>query len=174
MKKGLNRLFCLLMLLVGSFIGVTVRANNLNNAVDDMLKGSIPVIHTAELDTQLAENDELVLLDAREKAEYEVSHLLGAQWIGYDDFSLKSVADINKDKTIVVYCSIGVRSERIAEKLKLNGFKTVLNLYGGIFAWANEGRILLDKNQLPTQSVHGYNKKWAQLLEAHVHSPQAQ
>ncbi|PKG99763.1 rhodanese-like domain-containing protein [Paraglaciecola sp. MB-3u-78] len=170
----MNRLFCLLMLMVGSVMGVTVRANNLNNAVDDMLKGSIPVIHTAELDTQLAENDELVLLDAREKAEYELSHLPNAQWIGYDEFSLKSVADANKDKTIVVYCSIGVRSERIAEKLKLNGFKTVLNLYGGIFAWANEGRILLDKNQLPTQSVHGYNKKWAQLLEPHVHRPQAQ
>ena len=163
-----------LILFAGSVLGITVHASNLNNVVDDMLKGSIPVIRTTELNTQLAENDELVLLDAREKSEYELSHLPAAQWIGYDDFSLKSVADINKDKTIVVYCSIGVRSERIAEKLKSNGFKSVLNLYGGIFAWANEGRILMDKNQQSTQSVHGYNRKWAQLLEDHVHSPQAQ
>lgn len=163
-----------LILLVGAAMGFTARASNLNKVVDEMLKGSIPVIYTAELETQLAENDRLVLLDAREKDEYELSHLPGAQRVGYDDFSLKSVAGINKDKTIVVYCSIGVRSERIAEKLKSNGFNTVLNLYGGIFAWANENRILLDKNQLPTLSVHGYNNKWAQLLEAHVHSPQAQ
>tara|TARA_R110002167_G_scaffold66801_5_gene188981 strand:- start:73 stop:579 length:507 start_codon:yes stop_codon:yes gene_type:complete len=163
-----------LILLAGYLMGFTVEANNLNNAVDGLLKGSIPVIHTAELDSLLTKNNKLVLLDAREKTEYELSHLPSAQWIGYDEFSLKSVADINKDNTIVVYCSIGVRSERIAEKLKSNGFKNVLNLYGGIFAWANESRILLDKNQLPTQSVHGYNKKWAQLLEPHVHSPQAQ
>jgi rhodanese-related sulfurtransferase len=163
-----------LFILAGTVLGSSVRANNLNKAVDDMLKGSIPVINTTELDTQLAENKELVLLDACEKYEYELSHLPGAQWVGYDGFSLKSVTGINKDKTIVVYCSIGVRSERIAEKLKSNGFNTVLNLYGGIFAWANENRMLLDKNQLATQSVHGYNKKWAQLLEAHVHSPQAQ
>ena len=123
-------------------MGFTVLANNLTNAVDDMLKGSIPLIHTAELETQLSKDVDIVLLDAREKAEYELSHLPAAQWVGYDDFSLKSVGNINKDKTIVVYCSIGVRSERIAEKLKSNGFKTVLNLYGGIFAWANEERIL--------------------------------
>jgi rhodanese-related sulfurtransferase len=165
--------FLFLILLAVSVMGFTVRANKLNNVVDDMLKGSIPVIHTAELDSLLSKNKELILLDAREKAEYELSHLPSAQWIGHDEFSIKSVADINKDKTIVVYCSIGVRSEQIAEKLKLNGFKTVLNLYGGIFAWANESRILLDKNQLPTQNVHGYNKKWAQLLEPHVFSPQA-
>lgn len=162
-----------LILLAGTVMGLTVRASNLNNAVDAMLKGFVPVIHTAELDSLLSQNNELILLDAREKAEYALSHLPDTQWIGYDAFSLKSVADINQDKTIVVYCSIGVRSERIAEKLKLNGFKTVLNLYGGIFAWANESRILLDKNQLPTQNVHGYNKKWAQLLAPHVHSPQA-
>ena len=162
-----------LMLLAGFLMESTVQASNLNKVVDDMLKGSIPLIHTAELETQLSKDVDIVLLDAREKAEYELSHLPAAQWVGYDDFSLKSVGNINKDKTIVVYCSIGVRSERIAEKLKSNGFKTVLNLYGGIFAWANEERILLDKNQLPTKTVHGYNKKWAQLLEPHVFSPQA-
>lgn len=162
-----------LILLAGSVVGLTMRTSDFNSVVDDMLKGSIPVIHTAELDSLLSENNELILLDAREKAEYELSHLPNAQWIGHDEFSLNSVADINKDKTIVVYCSIGVRSERIAEKLKLDGFKTVLNLYGGIFAWANESRILLDKHQLPTQNVHGYNKKWAELLEPHVLSPHA-
>jgi rhodanese-related sulfurtransferase len=153
---------------------ITVQANNLNTTVDDMLKGSVAVIHTEDLATQLAKKHNVVLLDSREKAEYNLSHLPDAQWVGYDDFSLQHIANIDKDKTIVVYCSIGVRSEHIAEKLKLNGFKNVLNLYGGIFAWANESRALFDQNKHPTKSVHGYNKKWARLLEDHVDSPQKQ
>ena len=40
---------------------------------------------------------------------------------------------------IIVYCSIGVRSEDIGEKLKELGYTKILNLYGGIFDWKNKG-----------------------------------
>ena len=64
-----------------------------------------------------------VFLDAREQKEYEISHLKDAIWVGYDDFSKKRIKHISKDTTILVYCSIGARSENIGERLKKMGYK---------------------------------------------------
>ena len=64
-----------------------------------------------------------LLLDAREKEEFGVSHLENAVWVGYDGFDINKVVQQfpNKEKPIVVYCSIGVRSEDIGEQLKNAG-----------------------------------------------------
>ena len=43
----------------------------------------------------------------------------------------------SKSDTIVLYCSIGYRSEKIGEKLVEMGYGHVFNLYGGIFEWVN-------------------------------------
>ena len=79
----------------------------------------------------------ITLLDARELEEFEVSHLKDAIWVGAKAFKTDSVSAIIKDKNtaIVVYCSIGVRSEKIGEKLIAAGYTNVKNLYGGIFEW---------------------------------------
>jgi len=106
----------------------------------------------------------VVFLDARETKEYNISHIKGAINVGYNNFSISSVNDIDKNQHIYVYCSIGYRSEKIGEKLQKAGFKKVYNLYGGIFNWANFGYELLDQNEKPTTKVHGYNKKWSQWL----------
>jgi rhodanese-related sulfurtransferase len=102
-----------------------------------------------------------LFLDAREFNEYTVSHISQARYIGYDDFDIATIKDIAKDKKIIVYCSIGYRSEKIATKLQNMGFKHVYNLYGSIFEWANAGYPLSDKNGKPTQAVHTFNKEWS-------------
>jgi len=101
-----------------------------------------------------------IILDTREAYEFEVSHLKGAQWIGYETFNLSSVEDIPKDSPIVVYCSIGARSQEIGKILKQNGFSKVYNLYGGIFHWVNENNPVFQADTLPTNKVHTYNKMW--------------
>jgi rhodanese-related sulfurtransferase len=100
-----------------------------------------------------------VLLDTRELEEYRVSHLKGARWVGYDDFSLERVKDIPKDQAVVVYCSIGARSQEIGKKLKAEGFKEVYNLYGGIFHWVNEEKPVYSRNS-PTNRIHAYSRTW--------------
>lgn len=109
----------------------------------------------------------VLLLDAREKEEYEVSHLENAIWVGAKTFELDSVTPKikNKDAEIVVYCSIGVRSENIGEKLKEAGYTNVKNLYGGIFEWKNEGHPVYDPEGNETEKVHTFNKHWGKLLE---------
>ena len=101
-----------------------------------------------------------ILLDARSWREFEVSHLKGAIWVGYDDFDLSRVHAISKESSIMVYCSIGYRSEKIAEKLFGAGYKQVSNLYGGIFEWVNQKQALVDLHGRPTRQIHAYNKIW--------------
>lgn len=143
----------------------------IDKALKSLLRYSVPIYQTAQL-AELISDPEIVILDSREKDEFEVSHLPNSLWVGYDDFSLENVSHIPRNRRVIVYCSIGLRSEKIAERLRSAGFKDVHNLYGGIFAWANEKRSILDVNQQPTNTVHGYNRKWATLLEGHVNTPQ--
>lgn len=137
----------------------------IQQALNKMLKDTVPVISAETLAEGLLFPSDWALLDSREFAEFNVSHLPNAKWIGYKDFSASRVADLDKEHQIVVYCSIGVRSEQIAEKLISLGFTHVWNLYGGIFNWANQGRTLVDHKQLNTKLVHGYDKNWEKLVD---------
>ncbi len=105
---------------------------------------------------------EVYILDAREEAEFNVSHIPGARYIGYDRFKKKTVQDIPKDAKVVVYCSVGYRSEKIGEKLRKDGFTDVYNLYGSIFEWVNAGNPVENAAGEETNAVHTYNKKWSQ------------
>ncbi len=140
-----------------------VESGSFNLLLKSMLKSSIPTISVSELSKENQTN--IIFLDAREKKEFEVSHLKNAKWIGYDDFKLSRMKDIDKSKEIVIYCSIGVRSEKIGEKLKEAGYTDVKNLYGSIFEWVNQGNPVYDNTGNVTNKVHAYNKKWGVWLK---------
>ena len=112
-------------------------------------------------------NPNYVLLDARELKEYKVSHLKNAIHVGYDHFNLKETSTklTNKKAAIIVYCSIGIRSEDIAEKLQKAGYKNIYNLFGGIFEWKNKENIVVDSKNQPTENVHTFNKEWSTWLK---------
>lgn len=133
-------------------------------AFDVMLEGilrhSVPEIRAK----QKVNLTNYVVLDARESEEYAISHIPGARFVGYEGFSMASVQDIGRHTPILVYCSVGYRSERIAERLKKGGFTSVTNLVGGIFEWSNENKPLLDAAGRPTRAVHPYNAVWGQWL----------
>ena len=131
-----------------------------------MIKETVPTITVAELSKK--DLSQMVLLDSREKKEYEVSHLKNAKWVGYDDFKLSRVNDVPKDASIVIYCSVGVRSEKIGEKLIAAGYTNVKNLYGSIFEWVNEGYPVYNTNGKPTDRVHAYSKTWGIWLKKGV------
>ncbi len=112
-------------------------------------------------------NPSLLVVDAREREEYNVSHIKNAQLIGYNHFSIDEFSHTFKDKSapIVVYCSVGIRSEDISEKLKKAGYKNVQNLYGGIFAWKNKGYDVFNSENVKTDKVHTFSKNWAKYLK---------
>lgn len=118
--------------------------------------------------TELAmQKTDVILLDAREFPEFNVSHIKDAISIGFSTFNIETIKKTitHKAKTIVVYCSIGVRSERIAEQLKNAGYTSVYNLFGGIFEWKNNGYKVYDSKNKATENVHTYSKKWSQWLK---------
>jgi len=121
------------------FLSCTIHAQaTLEKKLQRYNSQTVPYIHV----DALAATDSVLLLDTREKNEFNVSHLKDAIWVGYDTFDKKNItATITDKKTpIVVYCSIGVRSENIGEILTKMGYSNVKNLYGGIFDWKNKGK----------------------------------
>lgn len=133
---------------------------SLTEKVKSVLGFTIPTIDAGQLSTM----EKVVVFDAREREEFEVSHLPNAKYVGDKDFSLKSVGTVSKTDTIVVYCTVGYRSEKIAEKLKKAGYKNVYNLFGGIFSWKNGGGKVVNSEGKETECVHAYNKAWGVFL----------
>ena len=161
--KPLKR-FCLVFLLSFCINSVSI-AQIKDTAYDLMLKGiyknTVPMLYSHEL----LEMKDYVLLDTRERQEYDVSHIDHAKWVGYESFDTAGVMQIPRDETIIVYCSVGYRSERIGERLLQLGFTKVYNLYGGIFEWVNNGNAVVDHEGKETPKVHAYSKSWGIWLD---------
>ncbi|HEU5169862.1 MAG TPA: rhodanese-like domain-containing protein [Gemmatimonadales bacterium] len=104
-----------------------------------------------------------LLLDARTGPEYAVSHLPGARRIDPSRPLLRHLEAFARDTPVVVYCSVGYRSARVANWLQRQGFSNVVNLSGSLFAWANEGGAMEAEGRPATQ-VHPYNAVWGRLL----------
>lgn len=106
-----------------------------------------------------------ILLDARTETEYTVSHLKSAARIDPYHPASDSLTAVAKDIPVVVYCSVGYRSARIAEWLQRSGFSCVYNLEGSILKWVDEGRPVF-KNGYQTMRVHPYDSLWGKLLKS--------
>ncbi len=125
----------------------------------DLLSFTIPLLGVDVLYKNLHQYQ---ILDAREREEYEVSHIPGAQYIGYNYFDESLLKGLDKNSPTVVYCSVGYRSEKIAERLRKMGFTKVYNLYGSLFEWANKGYPLENAKGQKTRRIHTYNQSWSQ------------
>jgi len=123
---------------------------------------SIPYIYVNELKELTTQP---LLFDTREQEEYDISHIKDAIHLGFNafDFSKSTSLPSNKNTTIVVYCSLGIRSEIIGKQLIAQGYTKVYNLYGGIFEWVNKGEKVYHNKQ-ETQKVHAYSKYWGNYL----------
>ena len=108
-------------------------------------------------------NDSLLIFDCREVPEFNVSHIASSRNVGFKHFSKKEFAAkyLDKNMPIVLYCSVGIRSEKIGKKLQRMGYTNVKNLYGGIFEWKNKGFPIVDSTHKETENIHVYSKRWS-------------
>lgn len=155
----MRTLAIILFIFYSSFI---YSQKKMDKTIKAMNSETVPYLQNSEV----IKMDTLVFLDTRELKEYQVSHLQNAMWVGYDTFNPQIVLDSVPDKntSIVVYCSIGVRSEDIGEKLQELGYNNVQNLYGGIFKWKNDELPVYGPEGEETEKVHAYDKLWGKLL----------
>jgi rhodanese-related sulfurtransferase len=78
-----------------------------------------------------------LVLDVREPWEHDVCSIAGSQLIPMQEIPVR-VAELPRERDIVVFCHHGMRSLQVAAFLARAGFDKVLNLAGGIAAWAEQ------------------------------------
>lgn len=167
MRKIINAILGLLLVPLLSFCqskpieGKTINPK-FEKRINQLIDHSIPTLTVMEL---AKDKEQYLLLDARELEEYKTSHIPGAKYIGYDDFDIDSMQGIDKNKPIVLYCSIGYRSEKIGEKLKDAGYTNVQNLFGSIFEWVNQELPVENSKDEIVKKVHTYNRMWGKWVD---------
>lgn len=158
-----------LLLIISIFISAISLSQGQRQSYHDMLKtyykNTVTTIQPSELYKKILNGEKIVILDTREQKEFSISRIKGAINVGYDNFDIKSTDTFDRNTTVIVYCTIGARSENIGEKLKKEGFKKVFNLYGGLIYWKNQGYPVVDASGNPTQNIHVYSQEWGKWLK---------
>jgi rhodanese-related sulfurtransferase len=95
-------------------------------------------INSKELESKLAANEELYLLDIRSEAEIAGGVLPHSTHLPMHLIPLK-MNEFSGEKDIVLYCRSGARSYHACMYLMQQGFSNVVNLQGGIIDWARNG-----------------------------------
>jgi len=96
-----------------------------------------------------------VIVDARADEEMAVSTIPGA--ITMDELS--SALKLYRGTSILIYCTVGCRSGDAAESLMADGYQTH-NLWGGVIAWALQGKPFINSDGEETYQVHVFDEKW--------------
>jgi len=90
--------------------------------------------------TLLINQQNALVLDVREAAEYEKGHMLNARNIAFGELEARAgELSKHKAKPVIVVCENGNRSGRAATALRKQGFEQVFTLSGGIGAWRQAG-----------------------------------
>lgn len=155
----------ILLLCLGLALRAQVGDPGFAQKLQSLYKGTVPLVTPAELQALQVGQVVPLVLDTRRPREFEVSHIPGATFVDYDKFGKAAAKALPRDRVVVVYCSVGYRSERVGEQLRALGFTHVYNLEGGIFEWSNQGLPLVDGQGRPTRQVHAYSQEWGVWLQ---------
>ena len=98
---------------------------------------SVTEISSLELKARLDRGDKLTIVDVREPNEFQINRIPGSTLIPLGEVP-RRYAELNKADTLVMQCKSGARSAKAADFLRSVGFKSVLNLKGGILDWIDK------------------------------------
>jgi sulfur-carrier protein adenylyltransferase/sulfurtransferase len=96
----------------------------------------IPQMTVQELKQRRDAGEDIFVLDVREPHEYQFANI-GGTLIPMNQVPQR-LAEIDRNREIVVRCRSGGRSQRVAEFLAAQGYPNVKNLAGGILAWSDQ------------------------------------
>ena len=100
------------------------------------MKNGIPQLAVKELKRRIDAGEDAYILDVREPFEYRIANI-GGILIPMNEVP-RRLAEIDRDREVIVQCRSGSRSQQVAEYLKQIGYPRVVNLAGGILAWSDE------------------------------------
>ena len=94
-------------------------------------------ISPGELKEKLSADEDIVLIDVREPHEH-AAYNIGGKLIPLAEI-ITQVNEIPRDKTVVVYCKMGIRSQIAIQRLQEKfGFDNLINLKGGMESWKRD------------------------------------
>ncbi|MDS1030884.1 FAD-dependent oxidoreductase [Bacillota bacterium LX-D] len=131
----------------------------------NILQGDLNIIHWNQLNS--LDPASSVILDVREKAELEMGYIPGAVNIPLGQLR-KRIAELPKNKEIIIYCQVGLRGYIASRILMQKGFSKVKNLSGGFKTWQS---IATDLNYQIAYPNHK-EKKTENLAEKQVAASQ--
>jgi len=97
-----------------------------------------PVTPQQVHELQVKKDPSLLVIDVRSAEEYAAGHVPGAVNIPHDQVASR-LAEIPKDKEVVLYCRSGRRSGLAAETLEANGYKNLQLMQGDMPGWEKAG-----------------------------------
>ena len=103
---------------------------------------------------ELMQRGKALFVDVRDSEEQGISMLPGA----VTDEAFVKELDKFKDRTVILYCTVGYRSGKLARRLAGRGM-TLRNLRGGIRAWVHDGGRIYD-HKGETRRIHVFGRKW--------------
>lgn len=100
-----------------------------------------------------------LLIDVREKNEWEEGHIPGAVHVprGYLELRIENAAP-DHARPLVLYCAGGVRSALAAHTLQDMGYERVISMNGGYTRWKDEGRPFIVPRVLSPDQAHRYSR----------------
>ena len=91
-----------------------------------------------ELRTRLdSDSEPPLLLDVREPWEFDICRIDGARLLPMGEI-VAGLGELDPERETVIVCHHGIRSLQVALYMEHRGFSQVINLRGGIAAWAQE------------------------------------
>jgi rhodanese-related sulfurtransferase len=90
---------------------------------------------------KLRANTNFVILDVRSAAEFEKGRIPGAINIDINSLNFSNqVSALDKNKTYLVNCAVGMRSARACKKMESMGFTNLFDLAPGFDGWKKAGK----------------------------------
>jgi rhodanese-related sulfurtransferase len=147
----------ILVLALSSFIAGPSLANSKAVAIDEMAGyldfvdygGGIIFAEQIPKD----EYSKIFIIDARDKAQFDKSHIPGAVNIEWRRV-LAQKNQIPKDKTVLIYCNTGSLSAQAGFALRVAGYENVRILQGGFEEWKAKGGMDANQRALGRQPRH--------------------
>jgi molybdopterin/thiamine biosynthesis adenylyltransferase/rhodanese-related sulfurtransferase len=109
-------------------------------AADAARDSTISVLELKDkLDRRERGEEDFVLIDVREPAEFEIVSIPGAVLIPKNEFLMgDALSQLPQDRPIVLHCKVGGRSAEVLAVVKAAGFADAVHVGGGVVAWVSQ------------------------------------
>jgi len=123
---------------------------------------NVEMLGAYDFDEKMQTLEDYQVIDVRSSEEYKKGHIKFALNLEYNESSIAELLEtLDMDKPVFVYCKTGASSMKAAAKMIEMGFRAVYNLQGGIAAWTNAGKPLVNVRSKTPQDkfTSGHLKK---------------